>query len=71
MPNSASANSGWNTVAFLGHVISKDGIQVDPAKVEAKASWKQLETVTEIRSFLRFAGYYLSSLMGFLLWQLL
>jgi hypothetical protein len=31
---------------------------VDPAKVEAVADWKQPEMVTEIRSFLRLAGYY-------------
>ena len=47
-----------DTVAFLGHMVSKEGIQVDPAKVEAIKNWKQPETVTEIRSFLGLAGYY-------------
>ena len=45
-------------VAFLGHVISKDGIQVDPKKIEAVADWPRPTTVTEIRSFLGLAGYY-------------
>ena len=45
-------------VAFLGHVVSKDGIQVDPKKIEAVADWPRLTTVTEIRSFLGLAGYY-------------
>ncbi|XP_021832400.1 uncharacterized protein LOC110772280, partial [Prunus avium] len=45
-------------VKFLGHVVSKDGVSVDPSKVEAVMEWKQPATVTEIRSFLGLAGYY-------------
>ncbi|KAL5553968.1 hypothetical protein UlMin_041370 [Ulmus minor] len=45
-------------VTFLGHVISKDGVSVDPSKVEAVSNWPRPTTVTEIRSFLGMAGYY-------------
>ena len=45
-------------VAFLGHVVSKDGIQVDSKKIEAVAEWPRPTTVIEIRSFLGLAGYY-------------
>ena len=45
-------------VKFLGHVISREGIAVDPLKVEAVLDWQPLTSVTEIRSFLRLAGYY-------------
>ncbi|KAB2617405.1 S ribonuclease [Pyrus ussuriensis x Pyrus communis] len=45
-------------VAFLGHVISAQGILVDPQKVAAVESWEQPRTVTEVRSFLGLAGYY-------------
>ena len=45
-------------MVFLGHVISKDGIQVDPKKVEAVIDWPRSTTVTEVRSFLGLAGYY-------------
>ena len=45
-------------MAFLGHVVSKDGIQVDPKKIEAVADWPRPTTVTEIRSFQGLAGYY-------------
>ena len=45
-------------VTFLGHIISKDGIKVDPAKVEAVSKWKQLENPTKVRSFIELAGYY-------------
>jgi hypothetical protein len=45
-------------VHFLGHIISKRGIVVDPAKVTAIVDWKIPSTVSEIRSFLGLAGYY-------------
>jgi hypothetical protein len=54
-----------DTVAFLGHVITKNGIQVDLAKVEAVANWKHPEIMTEIRSFLGLAGYYRRFIKGF------
>ena len=38
--------------------MSKDGIQVDPKKIEAVADWPRPTTVTEIRSFMGLAGYY-------------
>ncbi|KAJ9556981.1 hypothetical protein OSB04_011595 [Centaurea solstitialis] len=45
-------------VHFLGHVVNKEGIHVDPAKVEAVKIWEAPKTPTEIRQFLGLAGYY-------------
>jgi len=45
-------------VQFLGHVISAQGIVVDPAKVEAVVKWESPKSATEIRSFMGLAGYY-------------
>ncbi|GJY51493.1 putative reverse transcriptase domain-containing protein [Tanacetum coccineum] len=45
-------------VQFLGHVVNRDGIHVDPSKVESVKNWKIPESSTEIRSFLGLAGYY-------------
>ena len=42
----------------MGHTICKEGIKVDPKKVEAVAQWPRLTNVTEIRSFLGLVGYY-------------
>ena len=39
-------------VSFLGHVISKGGIAVDPLKVDAVLLWESPRSVFEIRSFL-------------------
>ena len=47
-----------SSVAFLGNVVSSEGIQVDPKKKEAVQSWPRPSSATEIRSFLGLAGYY-------------
>ncbi|GJU04967.1 putative reverse transcriptase domain-containing protein [Tanacetum coccineum] len=38
--------------------INRDGIHVDPSKVESVKNWKTPKSSTEIRSFIRLAGYY-------------
>jgi hypothetical protein len=53
-------------VAFLGHVISKGGIFVDPSKVQDVLSWKAPTSVSNIQSFLGLAGYYRRFIEGFL-----
>ncbi|XP_063942791.1 uncharacterized protein LOC135150428 [Daucus carota subsp. sativus] len=45
-------------VQFLGHIVSREGIKVDPAKIEAIMNWERPKTPTEIRRFLGLAGYY-------------
>jgi hypothetical protein len=53
-------------VAFLGHVVLKGGIYVDPSKVQDMLSWKAPTSVSDIWSFLRLAGYYRRFIEGFL-----
>ncbi|KAI3773509.1 hypothetical protein L1987_48039 [Smallanthus sonchifolius] len=45
-------------VQFPGHVINEQGIQVDPAKIEAINKWEVPKNPTKIRRFLGLAGYY-------------
>ena len=45
-------------VGFLGHVISGEGIAVDPTKVVSVTKWVAPTSVGEIRSFLGLVGYY-------------
>ena len=52
-------------VSFLGHIIIRDGIAVDPEKIKAVVEWPTLKSVTEIRSFLGLAGYYRRFVEGF------
>jgi hypothetical protein len=44
-------------VAFLGHIISRGGISVDPSKVQDVLSWNAPTSVGDIQSFLGLAGY--------------
>ena len=45
-------------VQFLGHIVTKDGISVDPTKVEAIVNWPRPTNVSQVQSFLGMAGYY-------------
>ncbi|XP_075088504.1 uncharacterized protein LOC142170482 [Nicotiana tabacum] len=54
-----------NEVAFLGHIVSFEGVKVDPSKIQAIVDWKLPKTPTEIRSFLGLAGYYRRFVKGF------
>ena len=45
-------------VPFLGHVLSKNGISVDPSKVQEVMDWKAPTSVHEVWSFLGLVGCY-------------
>jgi hypothetical protein len=52
-------------VDFLGHVMSADGIKVDPRKTEAVQQWPVPQDVQQVRMFLGLAGYYRKFVQGF------
>jgi hypothetical protein len=54
-----------NSVKFLGHTISNDGISVDPSKVQEVMDWKPPKSVHQIRKFLGLAGYYRRFILDF------
>ncbi|KAK8931429.1 hypothetical protein KSP39_PZI016937 [Platanthera zijinensis] len=52
-------------VSFLGHIVSANGIAVNPAKIRAVRDWPQLCSAADVRSFLGLAGYYRKFVEGF------
>ncbi|GKB90941.1 putative reverse transcriptase domain-containing protein [Tanacetum coccineum] len=52
-------------VQFLSHVIDREGIHIDPAKIESIKDWASPKTTTEICQFLGIAGYYRRFIEGF------
>ena len=52
-------------IGFFGHIVSGDGIRVDPSKISAIVDWKPPKNVTKVRSFLGLAGYYRRFVNGF------
>ena len=52
-------------VSFLCHIVSAEGIRVDPAKIEAVVNWKPPRNVIKVISFLGLAGYYRRFMRGF------
>ena len=45
-------------IAYLGHIVSKAGIETDPKKIEDIKEWPRPTTVTDVRQFLGFTNYY-------------
>jgi hypothetical protein len=52
-------------VLFLGHIINRDGLVVDPKKVATILDWKAPKDVRGIKSFIGIAGYYRHFIEGF------
>ncbi|GJQ93258.1 putative reverse transcriptase domain-containing protein [Tanacetum coccineum] len=42
------SKTAFHTLAFLGHIVSADGIIIDPSKVEAISKWPRPTTMTEL-----------------------
>ena len=50
---------------FLGHIVSKDGIETDPEKIEAVATWPVPECARDLRSVIGLCSYYRRFVRGF------
>ena len=45
-------------IKFLGHLVSAEGVKVNPKKVQAILDWPVPRTVKDVRSFIGISGYY-------------
>jgi hypothetical protein len=49
---------GTSEVEYLGHLVGKHGIRVDPKKIEYIQDWTHPKTLKRLRGFLGLTGYY-------------
>ena len=52
-------------ILYLGHVVSGDGIQPNPTKIQVIISWPRPSNITQVRGFLNISGYYCCFIQGF------
>jgi hypothetical protein len=52
-------------VLFLGHVVSPEGIAVDPSKVKEILDWKPPTSMSEVQSYLGLVGFYQRFILNF------
>ena len=52
-------------IQYLGHVVTKEGISVDPENIKAIEDWPVPKDVTDVRSFMGITGYYRRFIEGF------
>ena len=43
---------------YLGHIVSQEGVKVDPNKIKAIKEWKDPTTINQLQGFLGLIGYY-------------
>ena len=52
-------------ITYLGHIVSKEGIAMDPKKIKAIQLWPRPTTVTEVRKFTGLTNYYRKFIHGY------
>ena len=66
---SSKCNLFLERVAFLGHIVSADGLSVDPSKISIVREWPMPRSVKDVQAFLGLANYYRRFYYAF--WRLL
>lgn len=56
--NLAKCDFAQQSVVYLGHVISAQGVSTDPTKIQVIEQWSTPTSAKELRNFLGLAGFY-------------
>ncbi|KAA0033837.1 Ty3/gypsy retrotransposon protein [Cucumis melo var. makuwa] len=56
--NRKKCSFAQHKIEYLGHVISGEGVEVDPEKIKSIVEWPVPTNIKEVRGFLGLTGYY-------------
>jgi len=56
--NGKKCSFAKDEIKYIGHVLSKDGVSIDPSKTEVISSWPRPKTAKQIRSLLGMTNFY-------------
>ena len=57
--NRKKCSFSQSKIEYLGHVISGEGVEVDPEKIKSIADWPKPTNIREVKGFLGLTGYYI------------
>ena len=49
---------GGQELEYRVHIVSREGVKIDPSKIKAIKEWKIPTSIKHLREFLRLIGYY-------------
>jgi hypothetical protein len=58
MPNHPNVSFGVKEVDYLGHIVSHEGVKVDPNNINAMMDWPIPKTLKNLRGFFCLTCYY-------------
>ncbi len=58
---------GVQEVEYLGHIVSHEGVKVDPSKIKAIKEWKIPTSIKHLQGFLGLIGYYRKFVKNYLM----
>lgn len=56
---------GQKKIDYLGHVVSSNGVEMDPVKIQVVREWPPPTTVSQLKGFLGLSGYYRHFVKGY------